>query len=272
MPEVSESDAVRILEEEAPKIEGRQKVMLTYPAIAMAVQLSHRLIQDKVLPDKAIEVIDQAATLAAAEKSSWVTDDYVIRVMKERTNVPIETVTAEESSKLMNMEATLKQRIIGQEEAVKSIVEALKRARVGLKDEKRPIGSFLFVGPTGVGKTETAKALAANYFGDEDAMIRLDMSEYQDPQAVYRLIGPPPKSGEFVEGGSLTTPIREKPFSLILLDEFEKAHADVLTIFLQLLDDGRLTENTGRTVSFANTIVIATSNAGTKYWIKTFFS
>lgn len=264
VPEVSEPDAIRILEEEAPKIEGRQKVMLTYPAIAMAVKLSHRLIQDKVLPDKAIEVIDQAATLAAAEKSNWVTDDYVIRVMKERTNVPIETVTAEESSKLMNMEATLKQRIIGQEEAVKSIVEALKRARVGLKDEKRPIGSFLFVGPTGVGKTETAKALAANYFGDEDAMIRLDMSEYQDPQAVYRLIGPSPKSGEFIDGGSLTTPIREKPFSLILLDEFEKAHADVLTIFLQLFDDGRLTENTGRTVSFANTIVIATSNAGTK--------
>lgn len=263
IPEVSEEEAVRILEEEAPKIENRQRVLLTYPALLAAVELSARLIQDKKLPDKAIEIADQAATLAAEEKAKMVTREFILKVMKSRTNVPIENVTESEGAKLLNLENILRQRVIGQDQAVHVITEALKRARVGLKDEKRPIGSFLFVGPTGVGKTETAKALAASYFGSESAMIRFDMSEYQEPEAIYRLIGPPPKSDKFVEGGSLTTPIREKPYCLILLDEFEKAHPDVLTLFLQVLDDGRLTENTGRTVSFANTIIIATSNAGT---------
>lgn len=261
--EVNDADAITIIEEESPLIQGKYKVLLTYPAIKTAVELSRKLIPDKVLPDKALEVLSDAAQRAGAKKQHYVTKDIVQAVLSERSNVPVTDLTQTDRDRLLNLDEEMKKRVIGQDEAVTKIAEALQRARAGLKDEQRPIGSFLFVGPTGVGKTEAARTLAGTYFGSRDNMIRIDMSEYQDNKAIYRLIGAPASSAEeFTDGGALTQAVREKPYSIILLDEIEKGHPDVLNLFLQLLDDGRLTENTGRTVSFANTIVIATSNAG----------
>lgn len=267
--EVNDEDAITIIEEESIKIQGKYKVLLTYPAIKAAVTLSRRLIPDQMLPEKAIDVLSDAAQLASQNKQNKVTKELVQTVLSRRSNVPVNDLTADESQKLMDLDEEMKKRVIGQDEAVNKITEALRRARTGLKDEKRPIGSFLFVGPTGVGKTETARTLAGTYFGNRDAMIIVDLSEYQDAKAIYRLIGAPASSaGDFTEGGALTRAVREKPYSILLLDEIEKAHTDVLNIFLQLLDDGRLTENSGRTVSFANTIVIATSNAGAQDIVK----
>ncbi len=268
--EVSDEDAITILEEESPVIQTKYKVLLTYPAIEAAVILSRKLIPDKVLPDKAIEVLSDAAQQASKEKKKFVTKADVQAVLSERSNVPVEDLTENERARLINLDQKMKERVIGQDEAVDKIAESLRRARAGLKEEEKPIGSFLFVGPTGVGKTETARTLAGSYFGSRDNIVRVDMSEYQDNKAIYRLIGAPASSAsEFTEGGSLTKAVREKPYSIILLDEIEKAHPDVLNLFLQMLDDGRLTENTGRTVSFANTIIIATSNAGAANLVKT---
>lgn len=269
VPEVNEVDAITIIEEESPRIQTQYEVLLTYPAIVAAVKLSKRFIQDQVLPEKALAVLTDAAARVAGQKGCYVTQEIIEEVIAEKAHVPVQQLNQDERSKLQELDAKLQERVIGQPEAVQKVAEALRRARTGLKDEKRPIGSFLFVGPTGVGKTETARSLAALYYGDEKAMIRLDMSEYQDARAIYRLIGAPATSAsEFTEGGALTKPIRERPYCLLLLDEIEKAHPDVLNLFLQLLDDGRLTENTGRTVSFASTIVIATSNAGAPEIVK----
>lgn len=263
VPEVSDEDAITIIEEESPGIQSKYHVLLTYPAIKEAVTLSRRLIPDQVLPEKALDVLSEAAQIVNGKKELRVTKKVIQEVLSRRTNVPVEDVTGNERDRLMHLAETMRGRVIGQDEAVEKVTEALRRARTGLKDEKRPIGSFLFVGPTGVGKTETARTLAGTYFGNRDAMNRIDMSEYQDARAIYRLIGAPASSAEeFTEGGALTKAVRERPYSIVLLDEIEKAHPDVLNLFLQMLDDGRLTENTGRTVSFANTIIIATSNAG----------
>ena len=178
------------------------------------------------------------------------------------TGIPVSKIAQEESAKLLNLEEELHKRVVGQEEAVEAISRAIRRARAGLKDPKRPIGSFIFLGPTGVGKTELARALAEVMFGDEDAMIRIDMSEYMEKHATSRLVGAPPGYVGFDEGGQLTEKVRRKPYSVVLLDEIEKAHPDVFNILLQVLDDGRLTDSKGRTVDFRNTVVIMTSNVG----------
>lgn len=263
--EVTPEQAIEILEEESRQIEGRQKVFLTYPAIEAAVNLAHRYLPDRMLPESAITLLDESASSVQLAKRRWVTKADVEQAIEQKTSIPVRDAAGKEADMLLHLEEHLHKRIIGQEEAVQAVAEALRRARTGLHTGKRPIASFLFVGPTGVGKTETAKAVAAVYFGSEESMIRLDMSEYQDERAIYKLIGAPAaNSDSFTEGGALTQPIREHPFSLILLDELEKAYPEVLNLFLQLLDDGRLTENTGRTVFYNNAIVVATSNAGSE--------
>jgi ATP-dependent Clp protease ATP-binding subunit ClpB len=182
-------------------------------------------------------------------------------VIRDKTNIPVEAVTKDESSKLLNLEEKLHERVIGQDEAVKAVAQAMRRARAEIREGKRPIANFLFLGPTGVGKTELSKAIAAEYFGDENLMVRLDMSEYQNPDSIARMIGAPGDA----RGGLLTEAVRKNPFSIVLLDELEKAHPDILTLFLQVMDDGRLTDGVGRTIDFTNTLVIATSNAGSQY-------
>ena len=184
--------------------------------------------------------------------------------MSEWTGVPVVQLTKEESERLLNMENVLHERVIGQSEAVTAIAKAIRRGRVGLKDPKRPVGSFIFLGPTGVGKTELCKALAEAMFGDENAMLRLDMSEYMEKHTVSKLIGSPPGYVGFEEGGQLTEKVRRKPYSVVLFDEIEKAHPDVFNMLLQILEDGRLTDSQGRTVDFKNTIIIMTSNVGAR--------
>ena len=185
------------------------------------------------------------------------------------TGIPVTKITQEESEKLLKMDQDLTKKIIGQEEAVKAVVRAVKRSKVGLKNPKRPTGSFLFLGPTGVGKSELAKQMAINLFGKADAMIRIDMSEYMEKHTVSRLIGSPPGYVGYDDGGQLTEPVRQKPYSIVLFDEIEKASPDVLNILLQILEDGHVTDSNGRTVDFKNTIIIMTSNVGAKYIQKT---
>ena len=208
------------------------------------------------------------------EKTKWekeekskdvcITKQDICDVISNWTKIPVSKLTETESEKLKNLDKTLKERVIGQDEAVESLARAIKRARVGLKDENRPIGSFMFLGPTGVGKTELTKALAENLFGNENAMIRFDMSEYMEPHSVSKLIGSPPGYVGYEEGGRLTEQVRRKPYSIVLFDEIEKAHPDVFNMLLQILDDGRLTDSTGRTVNFKNTVIIMTSNVGAR--------
>jgi len=263
--EVTPEQAIEILEEETPQLEAKQSVTITYPAIKAAATLAKRYIADQYLPDNAISLLDQTASAVHLRKQSWVTKAEVEATLEQKLGVPVRQADEQQSSRLLNMEGELHKRLVGQEEAVKAVAEAIRRSAAGLHDGKRPVSSFLFVGPTGVGKTEMAKALTDLYFGNANLMTRLDMSEYQDGRAIYKLIGAPAgSSDEHTEGGALTQPVREHPHSLILLDEIEKAHPDVLNLFLQLLDDGRLTENTGRTVSYSNCIIIATSNAGSQ--------
>ena len=191
-----------------------------------------------------------------------VTEEDIAQVVSLWTGIPVQKMTEKEAHRLMKLEKTLHQRLVGQEEAISAVSRAIRRARAGLKDPKRPIGSFIFLGPTGVGKTELCRALGEAMFGDEDAVIRLDMSEYMEKHTVSRLVGSPPGYVGYEEGGQLTEAVRRKPYSVVLLDEVEKAHPDVFNILLQILEDGRLTDNTGRVVSFQNTIVVMTSNAG----------
>ena len=193
-----------------------------------------------------------------------ITEENIAEVISSWTGIPAKKITEDENERLKNLEKTLHERVIGQDEAVEAVAKAIRRGRVGLKDPKRPIGSFLFLGPTGVGKTELSKALAESLFGDENAMIRIDMSEYMEPHSVSKLIGSPPGYVGFDEGGQLTEKIRRKPYSVILFDEIEKAHPDVMNMLLQILEDGRLTDSQGRTVNFKNTVIIMTSNIGAR--------
>lgn len=322
--EPNEEDALEILKGLRDRYEAFHKAKITDEALTAAVSLSSRYITDRFLPDKAIDVVDEAASKVrmkvfsaapdvkaledrlntvkkekeaavtsqdfekaaklrdeeqsllkeigdkrsiAKEKSDQkliVTEEDIAAVVAQWTGIPVAKIAEEESETLLHLEEELHKRVVGQDKAVTAVAKAVRRARAGLKDPKRPIGSFLFLGPTGVGKTELARALASSLFGDESAMIRLDMSEYMEKHTVSRLVGAPPGYVGYEEGGQLTDAVRRKPYSVILLDEVEKAHADFFNILLQVLDDGRLTDSQGRTVDFRNTVIIMTSNLGAK--------
>lgn len=322
--EPNEEDALEILKGLRDRYEAFHKAKITDEALKAAVTLSSRYITDRFLPDKAIDVVDEAASKVrmkvfsaapdvkaledrlnavkkekeaavtsqdfekaaklrdeeqalvkeiddkksvAKEESDQkliVTEEDIAAVVAQWTGIPVAKIGEEESETLLHLEDELHKRVIGQDDAVTAVAKAVRRARAGLKDPKRPIGSFLFLGPTGVGKTELARALASSLFGDESAMIRLDMSEYMEKHTVSRLVGAPPGYVGYEEGGQLTDVVRRKPYSVILFDEVEKAHADFFNILLQVLDDGRLTDSQGRTVDFRNTVIIMTSNLGAK--------
>ena len=323
--EPTTEDTVKILSGLKDKYEAHHKVKITDEAIKAAVDLSERYINDRFLPDKAIDLIDEAcskiklrtvtmpknildmenkiekvskekeeaiisqsfekaAKLRDEEKElkdkvnkareNWkkkegnkeasVNAEDIANVVSAWTKIPVTKLTKTESEKLRNLDLELKKRVIGQDDAVEALARAIKRARVGLQNENRPIGSFMFLGPTGVGKTELTKALAENLFGNENQLIRLDMSEFMEAHSVSKLIGSPPGYVGYDEGGQLTEQVRRKPYSIVLFDEIEKAHPDVFNMLLQILDDGRLTDSTGRTVSFKNTVIIMTSNAGAR--------
>ena len=323
--EPSYEDTIKILEGLQDKYEAHHNVKISKEAIKAAVDLSIRYINDRYLPDKAIDLIDEAASkvrmnaytepsnlkeleneieklslekeekvkvqdfeMAAKlrdklnlakeklnkENEKWknknsktvinLTADDIADVISKWTKISVKKITQDENEKLKNLEEMLHKRVVGQNEAVEAVAKAIRRGRVGLKDPNRPIGSFLFLGPTGVGKTELSKALAESLFGKEDSMIRVDMSEFMEPHSVSKLIGSPPGYVGFEEGGQLTEKIRRNPYSVILFDEIEKAHPDVMNMLLQILDDGRLTDSNGRTVNFKNTVIIMTSNIGAK--------
>ena len=323
--EPTEEEATQILFGLRDKYEAHHNVKITDEAIKAAVELSSRYINDRYLPDKAIDLIDEAASKVrmssytepdsfkelkdkiekldkekeeairvqdfekAAKirdkenakkkeledaKKEWETkssknvstlkEEDIANVISSWTGIPVAKVSQSENDKLKNLEENLHKRVIGQDEAVSAVAKAIKRSRMGLKDPNKPIGSFLFLGPTGVGKTELSKALAENLFGSEDALIRIDMSEYMEPHSVAKLIGSPPGYVGYDEAGQLTEKVRRKPYSVILFDEIEKAHPDVMNMLLQVLDDGRLTDSQGRTVNFKNTVIIMTSNVGAK--------
>ena len=323
--EPTEKEAIQILKGIRDKYEAHHNVKITDEAIEAAVKLSVRYVNDRFLPDKAIDLIDEAsskarlktyiepeslkdiqeeiekvksekeeavlnqkfekaAELRDKEKSlkekyqketeKWknkntksivtITEENIADVISNWTGIPAKKITEDENKKLKNLEKELHKRVIGQNEAVEAVAKAIRRGRVGLKDPKRPIGSFLFLGPTGVGKTELSKAISEVLFGDENAMIRIDMSEFMEPHSVSKLIGSPPGYVGFDEGGQLTEKIRRKPYSVILFDEIEKAHPDVMNMLLQILEDGRLTDSQGRTVNFKNTVIIMTSNLGAR--------
>jgi len=322
--EPSVEESLEILKGLRDRYEAHHRVKITDEALEAAVKLADRYIQDRFLPDKAIDLVDEAASRVrlrnytappdlkemeeklenirqekeaavrsqdfehAAQlrdkeqqfkarlmelKKEWeqkkvvsdqavVTEDDISHIVSSWTGIPVKKLAEEESERLLRMEEILHQRVIGQHEAVQAVSRAIRRGRAGLKDPKRPIGSFIFLGPTGVGKTELARSLAEAIFGDEDAMIRLDMSEYMEKHTTARLIGAPPGYVGYEEGGQLTEKVRRKPYSVILLDEIEKAHPDVFNILLQILEDGRLTDGKGRTVNFRNAVIIMTSNVG----------
>ena len=321
--EPSVEDTIKILEGLRDRYEAHHGVKITDDAIRAAAELSSRYISDRFLPDKAIDLIDEAASKIRVEsfiapddlksleekleelqkekeeainnqnfekaaeirdmerqikeelknkQVNWeqkkhssnmtVSYDEIAAIVSNWTGVPVSKMTTEESERLLKLEDTLHKKVIGQEQAVKAVSSSVRRARVGLKDPKKPVGSFIFVGPTGVGKTYLAKSLSEELFGDEDAMIRIDMSEYMEKHSVSRLVGSPPGYVGYDEGGQLTEAVRRKPYSVILFDEIEKAHPDVFNILLQILDDGRLTDSKGRTVDFKNTVIIMTSNVG----------
>jgi ATP-dependent Clp protease ATP-binding subunit ClpC len=263
VPEMSVDQAIRVLEAKAGYIEYEHGIWFSYAAIETAAQFSARYIHEGKLPDKAIVVIKEAAEAVkgARGKDALVSAQDVAKIISEKSKIPVTAVTEDESQKLLRLETTLHERVIGQEEAVREVASALRRSRAQLTGGKRTIANFLFLGPTGVGKTELSKTVAEVYFGGEKQMIRLDMSEFQDTTSALRLIGQPGVKGS----GVLTEAIKEKPFALLLLDELEKAHPNVLNLFLQVMDDGRITDSTGVTIDCTNIILIATSNAGTQY-------
>jgi ATP-dependent Clp protease ATP-binding subunit ClpC len=261
--EPDETMAIRMLESKVGGIEYGQKVIFSYDAVEKAVQLSDRYMHEMYLPKKAIMVASEAALYASKTKGqdALVTGEDIAQIVTEKTGIKATSVKSDEKEVLLNLETKMHGRVIGQDEAVKAVSAALRRARAELSSQDRPIATFLFLGPTGVGKTELAKTVAEAYFGDENSMIRLDMSEYQDQSSIHRMIGVPGSD----TGGLLTEAVRKKPFSIILLDELEKAHPEILNVFLQVFDDGRLTDSGGRTIDFTNAIIVATSNAGTQY-------
>ncbi|MBU1000348.1 ATP-dependent Clp protease ATP-binding subunit [Patescibacteria group bacterium] len=249
----TEQDTLAILEYRAIETERKDKIKVTFIAIKTAVALTQKLIHDRVLPDSAISVLKEALTQSV---NKWVTKEVIRRVISSRVKAPLIDVDSADKHELLNLEDEIHKRMIDQEPAVKAVADTLRRSVTGLREEARPIGSFLFVGPTGVGKTELAKTLAQIYFKTEGAYVRFDMSEYQTQESINRLIGGPREEGQ------LTEAVRQRPYALLLLDEFEKANPKIVTLFLQVLEDGRLTDASGRTVDFTNTIIIATSNAG----------
>jgi ATP-dependent Clp protease ATP-binding subunit ClpC len=282
--EPSVDDAIEILQGLRKTYEDFHKVKYTDEAIRTAVISSERYITDRFLPDKAIDLIDEAGSrthlnhcLQSKEESQGdvatinpealtpvVDEEAIAKIVAAWTGVPVTKMTETESEALMYLEDDLHERVIGQDEAVRAVSRALRRSRSGLGDRHRPIASLFFSGPTGVGKTELAKALATQMFGSQEAIVRIDMSEYMESHTVSKLIGSPPGFVGYDEGGQLTEAVRRQPYSIVLFDEIEKAHPDVFNLMLQLLDDGRLTDAQGRTVSFKNTVIIMTSNIGSK--------
>lgn len=255
------NQAIQIIESKIGPLEARYKVYFSYNAIENVIKLSSKYIHDKYLPVKAVELLELVSVRVSQLKGEGavVTQDDISEVVSNYTGIPVSKVTEKESDALLNMEEKIHERMINQEEAVSMVSASLRRARAEMQENKRPIASFLFMGPTGVGKTELAKIVSDIYFGSEKNMIRVDMSEYQHQDSIEKMIGSPNEKGNFTEAA------RKKPFSLILLDEFEKAHPDILNLFLQVMDDGRLTDGQGRTIDFTNSIIIATSNAGAVY-------
>ena len=263
--EPGREQTMEMLQSLQPALEKHHGVSLDEEALTAAYELSVRYINDRFLPDKAIDLLDEAAAAVHVEGGRrQVTAADVAQVVSLWTEIPLSSLDESESQRLQGLEDQLKQRIIGQDEAVSAVARAIRRSRVGLKDPRRPVGSFLFLGPTGVGKTELCRALAATVYGDENAMIRLDMSEYMEKHSVSRLIGSPPGYVGYEDGGQLTEKVRRKPWSVVLFDEIEKAHEDVWSILLQIMDDGHLTDATGRRVDFSNTVIVMTSNIGAK--------
>ncbi|MBI4435095.1 ATP-dependent Clp protease ATP-binding subunit [Candidatus Uhrbacteria bacterium] len=261
--EPDQESAIHMLESKIGGIEYEHHVIFSYQAVERAVKLSDRYMHETYLPKKAIEVAREVALQVSKSRGqdAVVTGEDVAQIVSAKTGIPTMSVAEDEKEKLLGLEENMHGRVIGQEEAVKAVASALRRARTELRSQTRPIATFLFLGPTGVGKTELAKTVAATYFGSEDMMVRLDMSEYQDASSINRLLGTPGSQ----LGGLLTEAVRKQPFAIVLLDELEKAHPDILNVFLQVFDDGRLTDSTGRTIDFTNTIIICTSNAGTPY-------
>ena len=261
--EPDKNAAIQVVESRVGIPESQHKVIFSYDAVEACVELTARYIHDSALPEKALRVLDEVALAVKQERGagSTVKGEDVAKVVSSMSKIPLTAVTQDESKKLLTLETEMHKRVIGQDEAVSMVSAALRRARTSMRSGGRPIANFLFMGPTGVGKTELAKTIAESYFGDENAMIRLDMSEYQEPSSINRLLGSP-GSGQ---GGVFTEAVRKSPFALILLDELEKAHPDILNVFLQVFDDGRLTDAVGRTVDFTQTIIVATSNVGALY-------
>ena len=262
--EPSRGDSLKMLGAVRQSLEKHHGVKISDAALTAAVDLSARYINDRFLPDKAIDLADEAAAHIRVSGGGLVTAEDIAGIVSMWTGIPVANLSADETKRLCNMESILHRRVIGQNEAVTAVSRAIRRGRVGLSDPDRPIGSFLFLGPTGVGKTELCRALAEAVFGESEAMIRLDMSEYMEKHAVSKLIGSPPGYVGYEDGGQLTERVRRKPWSVVLFDEIEKAHEDVWGILLQIMDDGRLTDSAGRVVSFRNTIIVMTSNVGAK--------
>ncbi|MBD3208142.1 MAG: AAA domain-containing protein, partial [Candidatus Nealsonbacteria bacterium] len=254
--EPPESKILIILQNVAARLEAKYDKFISYQALRDVISYAEKYIQDVPFPKKAVDLLEDTVVCVSQKKEDIVLPKHVAEVVHRKTEIPVGKIEKEEKDVLLNLEELIHQRIINQETAVKKISEALRRARSEISIRDAPMGSFLFLGPTGVGKTETSKSLAEIYFGSEDKMIRLDMSEFQNTEDIARLIGSPG------EEGLLTTEVRENPFSLVLLDEIEKAHPKILNLFLQVLDEGHITDGLGRKVNFKNTIIIATSNAG----------
>uniref|UniRef100_A0A832I4F0 AAA family ATPase n=2 Tax=Pseudothermotoga TaxID=1643951 RepID=A0A832I4F0_9THEM len=259
--EPSVEETIEILKGIKKEFEKHHGVTITDEALVAAAKLGARYITDRFLPDKAIDLIDEAAAMKRLSEDQKIVDENEIaKVVEQWTGIPVSRMMESEREKLMHLEELLHRRVVDQEDAVSTVARTIRKARAGLKDPKRPSGVFLFLGPTGVGKTELAKALAEVLFGTEDALIRIDMSEYTEKHSVSRLIGAPPGYVGYEEGGQLTEAVRRRPYSVILLDEIEKAHPEVFNVLLQVFDDGRLTDGKGNTVDFRNTIIIMTSN------------
>ena len=266
VPEPSCEECVKMLSALRGGLESHHALRISDEAVTAAVRLSARYINDRFLPDKAIDLLDEAASRVRMEggRDRVVGRDDVAEVVSAWTGMPAAAVTEDEGRRLLRLEDALHERVVGQDEAVTAVARAIRRSRVGLADPRRPVGSFLFLGPSGVGKTELCRALAGAVYGDEKALIRLDMSEYMEKHAVSRLIGSPPGYVGYDEGGQLTERVRRRPWSVVLFDEIEKAHEDVYNLLLQIMDDGGLTDSTGRRADFRNTIVVMTSNVGAK--------
>ena len=268
--EPTPEETVEILRGLKGKLEEHHKVRIQDAALEAAARLSARYIAERFLPDKAVDLLDEAAARLKASRpdgeSLEVTPEEIAEVVHLWTGIPVRRLLEEERDRLSRLEEVLHARVVDQEEGVRAVAEAVRRARAGLSDPRRPLGTFLFLGPTGVGKTELAKALAEALFGDERALLRIDMSEYMERHAVARLIGAPPGYVGYEEGGQLTEAVRRRPYQVILLDEIEKAHPEVMNVLLQLLDEGRLTDGHGRTVDFRHTLIIMTSNVGSEHF------